>query len=177
MGNLDARETILDSILSSADHALRAARGSFDSILSSADHAFGRLEAPGAPRWADWAVGERRWAERGVSGCAASGPTHFTVPCSWEQVPVHVCACPLPAHVIAFVPRVVPRAVSALVRREHARSDAAVRVRASSPLEGSRPSRWWGRDSGLGSMKVPWMARVASRLCFCRVVLRYAVED
>ena len=52
---------------------------------------FGRLEAPGAPRWADWAVGERRWSERGVSGCAASGPTHFTVPCSWEQVPVHVC--------------------------------------------------------------------------------------
>ena len=52
---------------------------------------FGRLGAPGAPRWADWAVGERRWSERGVSGCAASGPTHFTVPCSWEQVPVHVC--------------------------------------------------------------------------------------
>eukprot|EP00966_Prymnesium_polylepis_P273822 6325440-Prymnesium_polylepis.1 len=52
---------------------------------------FGRLEAPGAPRWVDWAVGERRWAERGVSGCAASGPTHFAAPCSWERVPVHVC--------------------------------------------------------------------------------------
>ena len=26
-------------------------------------------------------------------------------------------------------------------------------------------------------MKVPLVARVASRLCFCRVVLRYAVED
>ena len=32
------------------------------------------------------------------------------------------------------------------------------------------------RDSGLGTMKMPWMARVASRLCFCRVVLRDAVE-
>jgi hypothetical protein len=52
---------------------------------------FGRLEAPGAPRWADWAVGERRWAERGVSSCAASGPTHCTTSCSWERVPVHVC--------------------------------------------------------------------------------------
>ena len=52
---------------------------------------FGRLGAPGAPRWADWAVGERRWAERGVSGCAASGPTHCTTSCSWERVPVHVC--------------------------------------------------------------------------------------
>ena len=64
-----------------------------------------------------------------------------------------------------------------LVRRDCERSGAAVRVRASSPSEGSRTSRWWGWDSGLGSMKVPWMARVASRLCFCRVVLRYAVED
>ena len=65
-----------------------------------------------------------------------------------------------------------------LVTRDRERADAAVRVRASSPLEGSRPSRWWGRDSGLGSMQVSWMARVASaRLCFCRVVLRDAVED
>ena len=52
---------------------------------------FGRLEAPGAPRWADGAVGERRWSERGVSGCAASGSTHCTTSCSWERVPVHVC--------------------------------------------------------------------------------------
>ena len=66
--------------------------------------------------------------------------------------------------------------VPQLVRRDCERADAAVRVRAWSPLEGSRPSRWWGRDSGLGSMQVPWVARVASRLCFCRVVLRYAVE-
>lgn len=58
-----------------------------------------------------------------------------------------------------------------LVSRDRERSDAAVRVRASSPLEGSRPSRWWGRDSGLGSMQVPWMARVASRLSLVRVVL------
>ena len=63
-----------------------------------------------------------------------------------------------------------------LVRRDRERADAAVRVRARYPLEGSRPSRWWGRDSGLESMQVPWMARVASRLCFCRVVLRDAVE-
>ena len=63
-----------------------------------------------------------------------------------------------------------------LVRRDCERAEADVRVRASSPLEGSRPSRWWGRDSGLGSMKMPWMARGVSRLCFCRVVLRYAVE-
>ena len=64
-----------------------------------------------------------------------------------------------------------------LVRRDRERPDAVVRVRASSLLEGSRPSRWWGRDSGLGTMQVPWVARVASRLCFCRVVLRDAVED
>ena len=64
-----------------------------------------------------------------------------------------------------------------LVRRDRDRADVAVRVRAWSPLEGSRPSRWWGRDSGLGSMQVPWMARVVSRLCVCRVVLRDAVED
>ena len=63
-----------------------------------------------------------------------------------------------------------------LVRRDCERSDAAVRVRASSPSEGSRHSRWWGRDSGLGTMQMPWVARVASRLCFCRVVLRDAVE-
>ena len=64
-----------------------------------------------------------------------------------------------------------------LVRRDRERPEAAVRVRASSPLEGSRPSRWWGRESGLETMQVPWVARVASRLCFCRVVLRDAVED
>ena len=64
-----------------------------------------------------------------------------------------------------------------LVRRDRERSDAAVRVRARSPLEGSRPSRWWGRDSGLGTIQVPRVARGGSRLCFCRVVLRYAVED
>ena len=51
-----------------------------------------------------------------------------------------------------------------------------MRVRARSPLEGSRPSRWWGRDSGLGTMQVPRVARGGSRLCFCRVVLRDAVE-
>ena len=67
------------------------------------------------------------------------------------------------------------RAVSGQTRSRGA--DAAVRVRARSPLEGSRPSRWWGRDSGLGSMQVPRVARGGSRLCFCRVVLRDAVGD
>ena len=43
---------------------------------------FGRLVAPGAPRWADWAVGERRWSERAVSSWAVSGPTHCTTSCS-----------------------------------------------------------------------------------------------
>ena len=52
---------------------------------------FGRLGAPGAPRWAEWAVVARRWSERGVSRCAASGPTPCASPCSWERVLVHVC--------------------------------------------------------------------------------------
>jgi hypothetical protein len=52
---------------------------------------FGRLEAPGGARWEDWAIGERRWSGRGVSGCALSGPTHFTTLCSWERVAEHVC--------------------------------------------------------------------------------------
>ena len=52
-----------------------------------------------------------------------------------------------------------------LVRRDRERPDAVVRVRASSPLKGSRPSRRWGRDSGLGTMQVPRVARGASRLC------------
>ena len=52
---------------------------------------FGRLEEPGAPRWEDGAVGERRWAEWEVSGCAVSGPTHCAALCSWERMAVHVC--------------------------------------------------------------------------------------
>ena len=80
--------------------------------------------------------------------------------------------CMLMSQLLCLVSSLAP----CLVRRDRERSDAAVRVRASSPLEGSRPSRWWGRDSGLGSMQVPWVARGGSRLCFCRVVLRYAVE-
>ena len=77
---------------------------------------FGRLEAPGAPRWADWAVGERRWAERGVSGCAASGPTHFAASYSWERVPVHVCvlaACWCHSFCDSYRP---PRAVAGQTR-------------------------------------------------------------
>jgi hypothetical protein len=31
--------------------------------------------------------------------------------------------------------------------------------------------------SGLGTMQVPRVARGASRLCFCRVVLRDTIED
>ena len=78
---------------------------------------FGRLGAPGAPRWADGAVGERRWSGRGVSGCAVSGPTHFTTLCSWERLLQCICACSLHADVTTFVlPRVVPRAVSGHTR-------------------------------------------------------------
>ena len=76
---------------------------------------FGRLEVRGAPRWADSAVGERRWSERGVSGCAASGPTHFSTPCSLEHVAEHICACSLRADVTAFVNRVVPRVWSGAI--------------------------------------------------------------
>jgi hypothetical protein len=64
-----------------------------------------------------------------------------------------------------------------LVRRDCERSDAAVRVRASFSLEGSRTMGSRGRGSGLETMYVPRVARGASRLCFCRVVLRDAVED
>ena len=64
-----------------------------------------------------------------------------------------------------------------LVRRDCERSDAAVRVRASSSVEGSRTMRSRGQDSGLETMWVLWVGRLASRLCFCRVVLRDAVED
>ena len=81
--------------------------------------------------------------------------------------------CMLMSQLLHLVSSLAP----CLVRRDRERPDAVVRVRARSPLEGSRPSRWWGRDSGLGSMQVPWMARGGSRLCFCRVVLRDAVED
>ena len=81
--------------------------------------------------------------------------------------------CMLMSSLLCLVSSLAP----CLVRRDCERADAAVRSRASSPLEGSRPSRWWGRESGLGTMQMPWMARVASRLCCCRVVLRYAVED
>ena len=93
------------------------------------------------------------------------------------QLGAHGRACVLARSVLmsqllCFVSSLAP----CLVRRDRERPEAAVRVRASSPLEGSRPSSWWGRDSGLGTMQVPWVARVASRLCFCRVVLRDAVE-
>ena len=81
--------------------------------------------------------------------------------------------CMLMSSLLCVVSSLAP----CLVRRDCERAEAAVRFRASSPLEGSRPSRWWGRESGLGTIQVPWVARVASRLCFCRVVLRDAVED
>ena len=93
------------------------------------------------------------------------------------QLGLLACACVrarslLMSQLLCLVSSLAP----CLVRRDRERAEAAVRVRASSPLEGSRPSRWWGRESGLETMQVPWVARVASRLCFCRVVLRYAVE-
>ena len=56
---------------------------------------FGRLEAAGAPRWADGAVGERRWAEREVSRCAVSGSTHFAAPFAAESSEGLFCP-PLP---------------------------------------------------------------------------------
>jgi hypothetical protein len=94
------------------------------------------------------------------------------------QLGAHAIACVRARSLlISLLLYLVSSLAPCLVRRDRERADAAVRVRARSPLEGSRPSRWWGRDSGLGSMQVPWMARGGSRLCFCRVVLRYAVED
>ena len=81
--------------------------------------------------------------------------------------------CMLMSQLLHIVSSLAP----CLVRRDRERPDAVVRVRASSPLEGSRTIRPRGRDSGLGTMQVPRVARGASRLCFCRVVLRYAVED
>ena len=84
---------------------------------------------------------------------------------------VRAC-CLLMSQLLCLVSSLAP----CLVRRDRERPDAVVRVRARSPLEGSRPSRWWGRDSGLGTMQVPRVARGGSRLCFCRVVLRDAVE-
>ena len=84
---------------------------------------------------------------------------------------VRAC-CLLMSQLLCLVSCLAP----CLVRRDRERPDAVVRVRASSPLEGSRTIRPRGRESGLGSMQVPRVARGASRLCFCRVVLRYAVE-
>jgi hypothetical protein len=51
---------------------------------------FGRLEAAGALRWEDWAVVSRRWSERGVSGCAASGADPLLNP---VQLGAHASAC------------------------------------------------------------------------------------
>jgi hypothetical protein len=79
LGSLDARETILDSILSRSSRAV--------TML------FGRLEAAGAPRLADGAVVARRWLEWLASRCAESGPTHC------------ICACSLHADVTTFVSR------------------------------------------------------------------------
>jgi hypothetical protein len=84
---------------------------------------------------------------------------------------VRAC-CLLMSQLLCLVSSLAP----CLVRRDCERADAAVRSRASSPLEGSRTIRPRGRESGLGSMQVPRVGRGASRLCFCRVVLRYAVE-
>ena len=109
-------------------------------------------------------------------GSVRADPLHDLV-----QLGAHGIACVLACSLLMsplLYYYLVSSLAPCLVRRDRERADAAVRVRARSPLEVSRPSRWWGRDSGLGSIQVPRVARVASRLCFCRVdVLRYAVED
>ena len=106
-------------------------------------------------------------------GSVRADPLHDLV-----QLGAHAIACVLACSLLMSpLLYLVSSLAPCLVRRDRERADAAVRVRARSPLEGSRPSRWWGRDSGLGSMQVPGMARGGSRLCFCRVVLRYAIED
>ena len=93
------------------------------------------------------------------------------------QLGAHAIACVLACSLLMSpLLYLVSSLAPCLVTRDRDRSDAAVRVRARSPLEGSRPSRWWGLDSGLGTMQVPRVAHGVSRLCFCRVVLRDAVE-
>ena len=105
-------------------------------------------------------------------GSVRADPLHDLV-----QLGAHAIACVLACSLLMSpLLYLVSSLAPCLVRRDRERADAAVRVRARSPLEGSRPSRWWGRDSGLGTMQVPWVARGGSRLCFCRVVLRDAVE-
>ena len=109
-----------------------------------------------------------------MSHCAVSVPTHYTAPCSWECMEVHVCvlaACVCHCFCASCRPS----------RRVWSGATASVLTRLCASVqglhcEGSRPTRWWGRDSGLGTMQVPWVARGGSRLCFCRVVLRDAVE-
>jgi hypothetical protein len=82
----------------------------------------------------------------------------------WERMAVHACVracCLLVSHILYLVSSLAP----CLVRSDRERPDAVVRVRASSPLEGSRPSRWWGRDSGPGTMQVPLWCPVLHRDC------------
>ena len=101
-----------------------------------------------------------------------TGPLHNLVQLGAHGSACVRAGCLLMSQLLCLVSSLAP----CLVRRDRERPDAVVRVRATSPLEGSRPSRWWGRDSGLGTMQVPRVARGGSRLCFCRVVLRDAVE-
>ena len=106
-------------------------------------------------------------------GSVRADPLHDLV-----QLGAHASAfvrdrCMLMSQLLHLVSSLAP----CLVRRDRERPDAVVCVRASSPLEGSRTIRPRGRESGLGSMQVPRVAHGASRLCFCRVVLRDAVED
>ena len=91
MGRDKGTSPTLRSTISTTWAAPTVGRPSSTRSSRALTNLFGRLGAPGAPRWADGAVGERRWSERGVSGCAASGSTHCTTSCSWERVPVHVC--------------------------------------------------------------------------------------
>ena len=61
-------------------------------------------------------VGERRWLERGVSGCARHQSRPTSQPRAAWSAWRSMCACSLRADVTAFVTRVVPRAVSGQAR-------------------------------------------------------------
>ena len=143
-------------MLSRSDHALRAARGAWSSAVGR--WSCRRAEVGGMG-------GERL---RGVGSDPLRSPVQLG---AHGSACVRAC-CLLMSQLLCLVSSLAP----CLVRRDRERPDAVVRVRASSPLEGSRTIRPRGRESGLGSMQVPRVARGASRLCFCRVVLRYAVE-
>ena len=100
LGNLDGRDTIIDSILSSDDHILRAARGAWSSLV-------GRLGCDRAH-----SVGGRR-RRRATAQCRFRPTAQpHAAGSAWRCM----CACSQHADATAFVPRVVPRAVSGQAR-------------------------------------------------------------